>query len=92
MMLHELQSAGDRWSSLRSSKGVKGGELAPAHLVPDPKGSERSPNTSAICSMDIFSIISWQAGAANLSIDFCLGTPRAVQSLIKSEEFGFQGI
>lgn len=60
--------------------------------VPDPKGSVRSLNTSAIHSTDVLSIMSWQAVAANLSIDFCLETPRAIQSLIKSEEFGFQDI
>lgn len=84
-------AVGDWWCSVWNSSWVEGGNQLPCRSCP-PKGQCSASGSIGSHSMAALSVISWQTPAANLPIDFGLGTPGAVQSLIKSEEFSFRAI
>lgn len=85
-----LERADDQWllltAVLRWSEGQGIGSNTPG---PWPKGQHPVSERDGYPFDKALPIISRQTLAANLSIDFCLGTPTAIQSLIKSEEFSF---
>lgn len=90
MQLRVLERAGDRWLlltvALQRSKGRGIGSNTPG---PRTKGQHPVSEHVGYPFDKALPVISRQTLAANLSIDFCLETPTAIQSLIKSEEFSF---